>query len=89
MARTIRRRTAIATAIAAGALAGSVRGWAKGNYPLEPAQRLVVPFAAGGTADCVARIIAQILNESTSSTFVVSSSFFRSSRSTRSRARVR
>ena len=47
MARTIRRRTAIATAIAAGALAGSVRGWAKGNYPLEPAQRLVVPYAAG------------------------------------------
>jgi tripartite-type tricarboxylate transporter receptor subunit TctC len=69
--RTLRRRTAIATAIAAGTLAGSMRGWAKGSYPLEPAQRLVVPFAAGGTADCVARIIAQILNESTSSTFVI------------------
>ena len=71
MARTIRRRTAIATAIAAGALTGSVRGWAKGSYLREPAQRLVVPFAAGGTADGVARIVAQILNESTGSTFVV------------------
>jgi tripartite-type tricarboxylate transporter receptor subunit TctC len=69
--RMIRRRTAIATAIAAGTLAGSMRGWAKESYLREPAQRLVVPFAAGGTADGVARIIAQILNESTSSTFVV------------------
>jgi tripartite-type tricarboxylate transporter receptor subunit TctC len=71
MARIIHRRRAIATAIVAGALAGSMRGWAKGSYPPEPPQRLVVPFAAGGTADCVARIIAQILNESTSSTFVI------------------
>lgn len=71
MTRIIRRRTAIATAIAAGALAGPMRGWAKGSYPPEPAQRLVVPFAAGGTADCLARIVAQLLNESTSSTFVI------------------
>jgi tripartite-type tricarboxylate transporter receptor subunit TctC len=69
--RMIGRRTAIATAVAAGALAGSMRGWAKGSYPREPAPRLVVPFAAGGTADCVARIIAQILNEQASSTFVI------------------
>jgi tripartite-type tricarboxylate transporter receptor subunit TctC len=48
-----------------------VRGWAKGSYLREPAQRLVVPFATGGTADGVARIVAQILNESTGSTFVV------------------
>jgi tripartite-type tricarboxylate transporter receptor subunit TctC len=69
--RMIGRRTAIATAVAAGALAGSMRGWAKGSYPREPAPRLVVPFAAGGTADCVARIIAQILNEQAGSTFVI------------------
>jgi tripartite-type tricarboxylate transporter receptor subunit TctC len=69
--RMIRRRTAVAAAIAAGALAGPMRGWAKGSYPPEPAQRLVVPFAAGGTADCLGRIIAQLLNESTSSTFVI------------------
>ncbi|HET9352798.1 MAG TPA: tripartite tricarboxylate transporter substrate-binding protein [Sphingomicrobium sp.] len=67
----IGRRTAIATAVAAGALAGSMPGWAKGSYPREPAQRLVVPFAAGGTADCVARIVAQILNEQAGSTFVI------------------
>jgi tripartite-type tricarboxylate transporter receptor subunit TctC len=69
--RMIGRRTAIGTAVAAGALAGSMRGWAKGSYPREPAPRLVVPFAAGGTADCVARIIAQILNEQAGSTFVI------------------
>jgi tripartite-type tricarboxylate transporter receptor subunit TctC len=69
--RMIGRRTAIATAVAAGALAGSMRGWAKGSYPREPAPRLVVPFAAGGTADCVARIVAQILNEQAGSTFVI------------------
>ena len=71
MTRIIRRRTAIATAIAAGALAGPMRGWAKALPPPEPAQRLVVPFAAGGTADCLARIVAQLLNELTSSTFVI------------------
>src|SRR5688500_9603228 len=69
--RMIRRRTAVAAAIAAGALAGPTRGCAKGRYPPAPAQRLGVPFASGGTADCLGRIIAQLLNESTSSTFVI------------------
>ena len=70
MARMIHRRTAIATAIAAGALAAPMQCWAKG-YPAEPANRIVVPFAAGGTADCLGRLVAQILNESMSSTFVI------------------
>jgi tripartite-type tricarboxylate transporter receptor subunit TctC len=48
-----------------------MRCWAKGGYPLEPANRLVVPFAAGGTADCLAHILAQILDEATSSPFVI------------------
>ena len=71
MAKVIHRRTAIATAIAAGALAAPMRCWAKGSYPAEPANRIVVPFAAGGTADCLGRLVAQILNESMSSTFVI------------------
>jgi tripartite-type tricarboxylate transporter receptor subunit TctC len=71
MAKTIRRRTAIATAIAAGALTAPIHAWAKGSYPAEPANRIVVPFAAGGTADCLGRLVAQILSESMNSAFVI------------------
>lgn len=70
MAKMIRRRTAIATTIA-GALAAPLQCWAKGTYPAEPASRIVVPFAAGGTADCLGRLVAQIINESTGSAFVI------------------
>lgn len=71
MAKMIRRRTAIATAIAAGALAAPMQGWAKGSYPPSRANRIVVPFAAGGTADGLGRVVAQILNDSMTSTFVI------------------
>lgn len=70
MAKMIPRRTAIATAVAA-ALAAPMPCWAKGSYPVEPANRIVVPFAAGGTADCLGHILAQILGESMGSTFVI------------------
>jgi tripartite-type tricarboxylate transporter receptor subunit TctC len=70
MAKMIRRRTAIVTAMAAGAFAAPafaapMQGRAEGSH------RIVVPFAAGGTADCLGRVVAQILSESMSSTFVV------------------
>jgi tripartite-type tricarboxylate transporter receptor subunit TctC len=71
MAKMIRRRTAIATAIAAGALAAPMQGWAMGSYPSNRANRIVVPFAAGGTADGLGRVVAQILNDSMSATFVI------------------
>lgn len=71
MAKMLRRRTAIAAAFAAGTLAAPMRGWSKGSYLGEPAYRIVVPFAAGGTADCLGHLVAQILNESTGSTFVI------------------
>ena len=71
MAKMIRRRTVLATAIAAGALAGPMRGWAKGSYPPNRANRIVVPFAAGGTADGLGRVVAQILTDSMRSTFVI------------------
>ena len=71
MAKIIHRRTVIAAGIAGGVLAAPRHGWAKGSYPTTKTRRIVVPFAAGGTADCLGRVVAQILTESMSSTFVV------------------
>ena len=71
MAKIIHRRTVIAAGIAGGVLAAPRHGWAKGSYPTHKTRRIVVPFAAGGTADCLGRVVAQILTESMSSTFVV------------------
>lgn len=71
MAQMLRRRTAIATALAAGVFAAPTRGWSNGSDLAQPACRIVVPFAAGGTADCLGRLVAQILNESTGSTYVI------------------
>jgi tripartite-type tricarboxylate transporter receptor subunit TctC len=71
MVKVIHRRTVIAAGIAGGVLAAPRHGWAKGSYPTHKTKRIVVPFAAGGTADCLGRVVAQILTESMSSTFVV------------------
>ena len=71
MAKVIHRRTVIAAGIAGGVFAAPRHGWAKGSYPTHKTKRIVVPFAAGGTADCLGRVVAQILTESMSSTFVV------------------
>ena len=71
MAKVIHRRTVIAAGIAGGLLAAPMLGRARDSYPIPNTKRIVVPFAAGGTADCLGQLVAQILTESMSSTFVV------------------
>jgi tripartite-type tricarboxylate transporter receptor subunit TctC len=75
MAKTIRRRTVIAAGIAGSALTNPIgwgpMAWAKGSYPIDRTMRIVVPFAAGGTADSLGRVVAQILADSMSTPFVV------------------
>src|SRR5262249_38799874 len=58
-------------AMAADILALAMLARARNSDPMPNARRIIVPFAAGGTADCLGRVVAQILTESTGSTFVV------------------
>ena len=74
MIRNIRRRTALALGLAAGAMAApmlALPGAAQGLYRPGKTVRMVVPFAAGGTSDLLARVVTQVLAESTATTFVV------------------
>ena len=67
MHRTVSRRHALA------ALAGSVGApwaWAADNWPAKPV-RIVVPFAAAGTTDLIARAIAPELQRAFAQPFVV------------------
>src|SRR5260370_17561809 len=55
------REASLAAAVVAAAGIGLTSNAAAQNYPLKPI-RLVVPFAPGGPADVIGRIIAQQLN---------------------------
>ncbi len=65
---TTTRRTTLALALAAAALGGSA--FAQDKYPSKPVT-VIVPQAAGGANDTIARVIAQKLTEQTGQSFIV------------------
>jgi tripartite-type tricarboxylate transporter receptor subunit TctC len=65
--RTNSRCLALAFALAAALAAGATRA---DDYPSRPI-RLIVPYAAGGGADSVARIIAKRMSETIGQTIVI------------------
>src|SRR5436190_24189474 len=65
---SIRRRTAVLGALAAPLAAN--RGARAADYPTRTV-RLVVPYAPGGGADAVARIIAKLAGESMGQSIVI------------------
>jgi tripartite-type tricarboxylate transporter receptor subunit TctC len=69
---TVTHRRAMIMGLAAGTLAAQVRhSWAQSVIPGSNSASIVVPFAAGGTTDVVARVVAQILSESTNLAFAI------------------
>lgn len=64
----MRRRTAVAMACALGAL--HLAGAAQTSYPSKPV-KFIVPYAAGGLPDTIARVVAQRLTERLGQSVVV------------------
>lgn len=67
--RSVRRRTGHALALGVLALT-SIASFAADDYPSRPVT-IIVPFAAGGSADVYARIVAQQLSAQLKQSFIV------------------
>ncbi|WP_019654044.1 Bug family tripartite tricarboxylate transporter substrate binding protein [Variovorax atrisoli] len=67
---SLNRRTALAASAAAALTLIAAPSWAQGTWPTKPV-RIVVPFAAGGTTDILARAIAPELSKAFGQQFIV------------------
>ncbi len=70
----IRRRAVLGAGLGVATLAVpplAGAGRAQGFTPVDGVARIVVPFAAGGTTDVMARVVAHILGQATGSPFMV------------------
>ncbi|MGJ7545487.1 Bug family tripartite tricarboxylate transporter substrate binding protein [Variovorax sp. LT1R16] len=64
------RRTALVAAVATALAVIAAPAWAQGAWPNKPV-RIVVPFAAGGTTDILARAMAPELSKAFGQPFIV------------------
>ena len=64
----LQRRSLLVTAALLAAVPGAVR--AQAGYPNKPV-RLIVPFAAGGTTDIIARVVSEKINAHLGQTMIV------------------
>jgi tripartite-type tricarboxylate transporter receptor subunit TctC len=67
---TFRFRRVLLAGLACAAAFALPQAQAQSNWPTKPV-RIVVPFAAGGTTDILARVVAQELTKSLGQTFIV------------------
>ena len=74
MATTTRRAAAVALAAMGAAACAPLFprvAFAKDLRPAAGSQRIIVPFAAGGTADGLGRVVAEILNKSLAAQYTI------------------
>jgi tripartite-type tricarboxylate transporter receptor subunit TctC len=64
------RRAALAASVATALTLMAAPSWAQGTWPTKPV-RIVVPFAAGGTTDILARAVAPELSKAFGQQFIV------------------
>src|SRR5580700_5996122 len=70
MTRRAFSKTALAAAAASTLALRSAPGWAQPGYPNRPV-RVILPFAAGGQADIITRLVAERLGEKLGQRFVI------------------
>ncbi len=66
------RHLLLKLSMAAAGMAAALTGAKAAAFPTKPV-RIVIPFAAGGTADPLARILTEVIDRKTGAKFVIDS----------------